>query len=97
MVQFYDVASYHVVHSTKYPDAILSLALSPDATKLAVGLATGQLIVRRREARQARAGGDSQSRLPAVTEDFCSDFLLFFFVFVFLLHWSLGVQQVVSE
>jgi U3 small nucleolar RNA-associated protein 15 len=52
MVKFYDVATYEVVHSTKYPEPILSMALSPDASKLAVGQTSGQLIVRRRELRQ---------------------------------------------
>ena len=57
MVHMYDTQSYAVVHSTKYPDALLSVALSPDSTRLAVGCANGQLIVRRRELRQAESMG----------------------------------------
>jgi U3 small nucleolar RNA-associated protein 15 len=49
MIKFYDVSTYNVVHSTKYPEPILSMQLSPDSTKLAVGQVNGQLIVRRRD------------------------------------------------
>ena len=36
-----------MTHATKYPGPILSVAISPNAALLAVGLANGQLLVRK--------------------------------------------------
>ncbi|KAL7753921.1 U3 small nucleolar RNA-associated protein 15 [Sorochytrium milnesiophthora] len=48
-VKVYDVSSYKVVHTMKYPTPILSIALSRDDTHLAVGMADGTLSIRSRE------------------------------------------------
>ncbi|KAL1659887.1 WD40-repeat-containing domain protein [Schizophyllum commune] len=49
MVKVYDVASYRVVHTMRYPAPLLCLAMSPDGTHLAAGMADGTLSVRRRQ------------------------------------------------
>ena len=43
----YELDSFKVTHATKYPGPILSVAISPNAALLAVGLADGHLYVRR--------------------------------------------------
>ncbi|VDB85387.1 unnamed protein product [Peniophora sp. CBMAI 1063] len=48
MVKVYDVATFDVVHTMRYPAPILSLALSPDGTHIAAGMSDGTLSVRRR-------------------------------------------------
>jgi len=47
-VKIYDIKDYKVVHSIKYSGPILSVALSPQTTHLAVGMATGVLAIRRK-------------------------------------------------
>ncbi|CAK0783260.1 hypothetical protein CVIRNUC_006459 [Coccomyxa viridis] len=46
-VKVYELDSFKVTHATKYPGPILSVAISPNAALLAVGLADGHLYVRR--------------------------------------------------
>ncbi|OQR89716.1 U3 small nucleolar RNA-associated protein [Achlya hypogyna] len=47
-VKVYDLASYEVVHGYKFKQGVLSLALSPSNSHLAVGTADGLLTVRKR-------------------------------------------------
>lgn len=47
MCQVYELDAFKVTHATKYPGPVLSVALSPNAALLAVGLADGQLFVRK--------------------------------------------------
>lgn len=49
MVKVYDVSTYQVVHTMRYPAPILCLAISPDETHLAGGMADGTLSIRRRQ------------------------------------------------
>ena len=53
--QVHELDGLRVVHASRYPAPILSMALSPDASMLAVGLSDGILSMRR-AARPARAG-----------------------------------------
>ncbi|PIL37144.1 transporter [Ganoderma sinense ZZ0214-1] len=48
MVKVYDVSTYRVVHTMRYPAPILCLAISPDETHIAAGMSDGTLSVRRR-------------------------------------------------
>lgn len=50
MVKVWDVASFKVVHTMRYSAPVLSLAISPDDTHLACGLADSTLSVRQRKA-----------------------------------------------
>lgn len=43
----YELDAFKVTHATKYPGPILSVGISPNAALLAVGLANGQLLVRK--------------------------------------------------
>jgi len=65
MVKVYDVSTYKVVHTMRYPAPILCLAVSPDETHIAAGMSDGTLSVRRR---QAKASESSAADLfsPAV-------------------------------
>ncbi|GBE79477.1 WD40 repeat-like protein [Sparassis latifolia] len=47
MVKVYDVSTYKVVHTMRYPAPILCLAISPDETHIAAGMSDGTLSVRR--------------------------------------------------
>jgi len=49
LVKVYDIASYSVVASLDYPSAILSMAISPDDSMLAVGMDDGLLSMQRRK------------------------------------------------
>ncbi|KAI0774266.1 WD40 repeat-like protein [Fomes fomentarius] len=49
MVKVYDVSTYRVVHTMRYPAPILCLAISPDETHIAAGMSDGTLSVRRRQ------------------------------------------------
>jgi len=49
MVKVYDVSSYKVVHTMRYPAPILCLAVSPDDTHIAAGMSDGTLSIRRRQ------------------------------------------------
>ena len=58
-VKVFDPEVFKLTHASKYPSPILSLAVAPDNTAIAVGMADGTLSVRRR--RQERRSGDSLS------------------------------------
>ncbi|EJD01454.1 WD40 repeat-like protein [Fomitiporia mediterranea MF3/22] len=49
MVKVYDVSTYKVVHTMRYPAPILCLGISPDDTHIAAGMSDGTLSVRRRQ------------------------------------------------
>ena len=53
--QVHELDGLRVVHASRYPAPILSMALSPDASMLAVGLSDGTLSMRK-AARPARTG-----------------------------------------
>ncbi|KDQ64546.1 hypothetical protein JAAARDRAFT_117566 [Jaapia argillacea MUCL 33604] len=55
MVKVYDVSTYKVVHTMRYPAPILCLALSPDETHIAAGMSDGTLSVRRRQPKASEA------------------------------------------
>ncbi|KII95153.1 hypothetical protein PLICRDRAFT_96605 [Plicaturopsis crispa FD-325 SS-3] len=61
MVKVYDVGSYKVVHTMRYPAPILCLAVSPDETHIAAGMSDGTLSVRRR---QPKASEGAASDMP---------------------------------
>lgn len=52
LVKVYDPAQdYRVTHTMRYPAPILSLAVSPDESHIAVGMSDGTLCIRKRELR----------------------------------------------
>jgi U3 small nucleolar RNA-associated protein 15 len=55
-VKVYDLQTFDVTHSFKYESPVTSMALSPDNTVLAVGMANGMLNCRKRV---VNAGGDA--------------------------------------
>ncbi|KAJ7179093.1 WD40 repeat-like protein [Mycena filopes] len=63
MVKVYDVSTYKVVHTMRYPAPILCLAISPDETHIAAGMSDGTLSVRRRQPKASEASGDAASAL----------------------------------
>lgn len=46
-VKVYDVRDFQVTYALKFPEPILSLALAPDCSAMAVGMAGGSLAIRR--------------------------------------------------
>ena len=66
-VKIYDVKDYKVVHSIKYSGPVLSVALSPQSTHLAVGMVTGVLAIRRKPtaAKDPDAGAKRTNRHKA--------------------------------
>jgi hypothetical protein len=46
-LQVYDVRDFKVTYALKFPEPILSLALAPDCSAMAVGMAGGSLAIRR--------------------------------------------------
>lgn len=67
MVKVYDVSSYKVVHTMRYPAPVLCLAVSPDDTHILGGMSDGTLSVRRRDAKASEALRETQSRLDLPT------------------------------
>ncbi|KAG7096906.1 hypothetical protein E1B28_004311 [Marasmius oreades] len=55
MVKVYDVSTYKVVHTMRYPAPLLCLAISPDETHIAAGMTDGTLSVRRRQPKESEA------------------------------------------
>jgi len=55
MVKVYDVSTYKVVHTMRYPAPILCLAISPDETHIAAGMSDGTLSVRRRQVKSTES------------------------------------------
>ncbi|KAG9399496.1 snoRNA-binding rRNA-processing protein [Aphanomyces cochlioides] len=62
-VKIYDLASYQVLHGFKYKEGVLSAALTPSNSHLAVGTVGGMLTVRRRITHEDEAATDE---LPVV-------------------------------
>jgi len=58
MVKVYDVSSYKVVHTMRYPAPLLCLAISPDETHILGGMSDGTLSVRRRQPKATKAQGE---------------------------------------
>ncbi|KAJ3554105.1 hypothetical protein NM688_g3282 [Phlebia brevispora] len=58
MVKVYDVSTYKVVHTMRYPSPILCLAVSPDETHIAAGMSDGTLSVRRRQAKPSASSAN---------------------------------------
>ncbi|KAB5595328.1 U3 small nucleolar RNA-associated protein [Ceratobasidium theobromae] len=65
LVKVYDVATYQVVHTMRYPSPILSLAVSPDDTHIAVGMVDGSLSVRRRQPKPSEAASSGSQTAEA--------------------------------
>ncbi|CCM01592.1 uncharacterized protein FIBRA_03652 [Fibroporia radiculosa] len=64
MVKVYDVSTYKVVHTMRYPAPVLCLAISPDETHIAAGMSDGTLSVRRRQPKASEpAAADLNSAL----------------------------------
>uniref|UniRef100_A0A0W0FJS0 Putative Trp-Asp repeats-containing protein n=1 Tax=Moniliophthora roreri TaxID=221103 RepID=A0A0W0FJS0_MONRR len=59
MVKVYDVSTYKVVHTMRYPAPVLCLAVSPDETHIAAGMTDGTLSVRRRQPKASEADAES--------------------------------------
>jgi U3 small nucleolar RNA-associated protein 15 len=83
MVKVYDITTYKVVHTMRYPAAVLCLAISvrcfllvcdsnslspkPDATHIATGMSDGTLSVRRRQQKASENGMDFGNALKTGT------------------------------
>ncbi|KAJ4498700.1 Trp-Asp repeat-containing protein [Lentinula lateritia] len=59
MVKVYDVSTYKVVHTMRYPAPVLCLAVSPDETHIAAGMTDGTLSVRRRNPKPSETQFDA--------------------------------------
>lgn len=70
LVKVYDVTTYRVVHTMRYPAPILSLAVSPDDTHIAAGMADGSLSVRRRQPKPSEAAANTPRTADAGVYDF---------------------------
>ncbi|KAJ2558006.1 U3 small nucleolar RNA-associated protein [Coemansia sp. RSA 1933] len=64
-VKIYDVQSFKMVHSVSYPAPVLSVALSPDDTKLAVGMTSGVFSLRKRHVSAKEQAVAAKSDAPA--------------------------------
>ncbi|WOO82519.1 U3 small nucleolar RNA-associated protein 15 [Vanrija pseudolonga] len=62
MVKAYDVESWKVVHTMRYPAPILALAVSPDDTHIAAGMTDGTLSVRRRDPKASEAAAEEKKQ-----------------------------------
>ena len=67
----YELDAFKVTHATKYPGPILSVAISPNAALLAVGLADGQLFVRKHSHNKGAVPG-LPGVSPASEQNTCS-------------------------
>lgn len=56
--QVYELDAFKVTHVSKYLAPVMSVAISPNAALLAVGMADGQLSVRKHSHNKGPAGGD---------------------------------------
>ncbi|BDA47532.1 U3 small nucleolar RNA-associated protein 15 homolog [Coccomyxa sp. Obi] len=72
-VKVYELDAFKVTHVSKYPSPVLSVAISPNAALLAVGMENGQLSVRKHSHNKGPVGGAPkpkkvwQQRLTAAT------------------------------
>jgi len=67
MVKVYDISTYKVVHTMRYPVPVLCLAVSPDDTHILGGMSDGTLSVRRRDTKVTEDPQESQSRFDVPT------------------------------
>ncbi|CAE7171725.1 unnamed protein product [Rhizoctonia solani] len=72
LVKVYDVTSYRVVHTMRYPAPVLSLAVSPDDTHIAAGMVDGSLSVRRRQPKAS----ESMANAPRTAGNGVYDFFM---------------------
>ncbi|KAJ7771415.1 WD40 repeat-like protein [Mycena maculata] len=75
MVKVYDVSTYKVVHTMRYPAPILCLAISPDETHIAAGMSDGTLSVRRRQPKASEMAGDPAFSAAALRSGAFESFL----------------------
>ncbi|KAF8305022.1 WD40 repeat-like protein [Clavulina sp. PMI_390] len=66
MVKVYDVSTYKVVHTMRYPAPVLCVAVSPDDTHIAAGMGDGTFSIRRR---QPKASEDAAAAARAPKKD----------------------------
>ena len=64
-VKVYELDKFELVHSTKYPDPVLSFDCSPGAYQLAVGMGNGMLAVRTRPKKKATPRGGDYNAVQA--------------------------------
>ncbi|KAF8974522.1 WD40 repeat-like protein [Flammula alnicola] len=71
MVKVYDVSTYKVVHTMRYPAPVLCLAVSPDDTHILGGMSDGTLSIRRRNPKANEIVQQDQLPLdvPAILSD----------------------------
>ncbi|KAJ7700141.1 WD40-repeat-containing domain protein [Mycena rosella] len=75
MVKVYDVSTYKVVHTMRYPAPILCLAISPDETHIAAGMSDGTLSIRRRQPKASETAGDPAFSTAALRSGAFESFL----------------------
>ncbi|KAF9075755.1 WD40 repeat-like protein [Rhodocollybia butyracea] len=75
MVKVYDVSTYKVVHTMRYPAPVLCLAISPDETHIAAGMSDGTLSVRRRNPKASEAQSDASLAAAALRSGAYESFL----------------------
>ncbi|KAJ2785453.1 U3 small nucleolar RNA-associated protein [Coemansia javaensis] len=63
-IKIYDVQSFKMMYSAAYPAPVLSVALSADDTRLAVGMTSGVFSLRRRAATAKEQAGSAAARQP---------------------------------
>jgi len=66
MVKVYDVSTYKVVHTMRYPAPVLCLAVSQDETHIVAGMSDGTLSVRRRQPKASETSSSDQPFSAAV-------------------------------
>lgn len=67
MVKVYDISTYKVVHTMRYPASVLCLAISPDETHIAAGMSDGTLSVRRRQPKVSETNTEYTTALKTGT------------------------------
>ncbi|KAI6119301.1 Trp-Asp repeat-containing protein [Pisolithus croceorrhizus] len=67
MVKVYDISTYKVVHTMRYPASVLCLAISPDETHIAAGMSDGTLSVRRRQSKVSETSMEYTTALKTGT------------------------------
>ncbi|KJA30233.1 hypothetical protein HYPSUDRAFT_153736 [Hypholoma sublateritium FD-334 SS-4] len=70
MVKVYDVSTYKVVHTMRYPAPVLCLSLSPDDTHILGGMSDGTLSIRRRDPKASEPKPDqAHANVSAILSD----------------------------
>ncbi|CAK5275628.1 unnamed protein product [Mycena citricolor] len=75
MVKVYDVSTYKVVHTMRYPAPVLCLAISPDETHIAAGMTDGTLSVRRRQPKPSESAANAPFSAAALKTGAYESFL----------------------